>query len=126
MQITTATSGLLVVNDAYNANPTSVGAALRAVASLPGGGRRLAVLGLMAELGGESSEAHLQVVALAHELGVEVLAVDTDLYGIEPLHGVDEALDVITSLNLGEGDSVLVKGSLVAGLQELAEKLVAT
>ena len=126
MQITTATSGLLVVNDAYNANPTSVRAALRAVALLPGRGRRLAVLGLMAELGGESSEAHLQVVALAHELGVEVLAVDTEFYGIEPLHGVDEALDVITSLNLGEGDSVLVKGSLVVGLQELAEKLVAT
>jgi len=126
MQVSTNRSGVVVVNDAYNANPTSVMAALRALSSLPTGGRRLAVLGLMAELGGESSEAHLRVVAVARELGIEVLAVGTDLYGIEPLGGVDEALDVVTGLNLAEGDSVLVKGSLVAGLQELAEKLAAT
>ena len=126
MQVSTNRSGVVVVNDAYNANPTSVMAALRALSSLPTGGRRLAVLGLMAELGGESSDAHLRVVAVARELGIEVLTVGTDLYGVEPLGGVEEALDVLTGLNLAEGDSVLVKGSLVAGLQELAEKLAAT
>jgi len=125
MQMETAPSGMLVVNDAYNASPTSVEAALRTVSSLPDTGRKVAVLGLMAELGEESNDAHQHVVAIARELGVEVFAVGTDLYGIESLEGIDEAFEAVVGLGLGDGDSVLVKGSLVAGLQELAERLSA-
>ena len=123
MQISTAPSGLVVINDAYNANPTSVEAALRALVALPGRGRELALLGLMAELGDESNDEHTRIAALAAELGLEVIAVGTDLYGIEAMGGVDEVMEATAGLNLGEGDSVLVKGSLVAGLQGLAERL---
>ena len=96
---------------------------LAALAALPVGGRRLAVLGLMAELGAGEAVAHRQIAALASATGIEVVAVGTDLYGVEALAGVDEALALIGGMGLGEGDAVLVKGSLVAGLQELAERL---
>ena len=123
MGLSTAPSGLVVLNDAYNANPASMEAGLAALAALPVGGRRLAVLGLMAELGAGEAVAHRQIAALASATGIEVVAVGTDLYGVEALAGVDEALALIGGMGLGEGDAVLVKGSLVAGLQELAERL---
>ena len=123
MGLSTAPSGLVVLNDAYNANPASMEAGLAALAALPVGGRRLAVLGLMAELGAGEAVAHRQIAALASATGIEVVAVGTDLYGVEALAGGDEALALIGGMGLGEGDAVLVKGSLVAGLQELAERL---
>ena len=68
---------------------------------------------------------HLAVAADLVEppIDFEVVAIGTDLYGVEALAGVDEALALIGGMGLGEGDAVLVKGSLVAGLQELAERL---
>ena len=60
--------GLVVVNDAYNANPESMAAALRAVAAI-GGGRAVAVLGAMLELGDESRRRAPPDRRLAAELG---------------------------------------------------------
>ena len=80
MDLVRSPSGTIVLNDAYNASPTSMAAALRALASLPGS-RRIAVLGYMAELGETESQDHRAVAALAEELGIELLAVGTDLYG---------------------------------------------
>ncbi|MCA9573723.1 MAG: hypothetical protein KC656_38085, partial [Myxococcales bacterium] len=59
--------GLVVLNDAYNANPASMGGALETLAALPG--RRIALLGDMLELGDIEAEAHAEVVALAGRAG---------------------------------------------------------
>lgn len=121
MALERSASGALVLNDAYNANPLSVAVALRALAELAAN-RRIAVLGTMAELGEVSGDEHRAVAALAAELGVRVVAVGEAAYGCELVDGVDEALAVLGPV--GEGDVVLVKGSRVAGLERLAERLV--
>ena len=120
MEMALTPGGATVINDAYNANPTSTGAALSALASLPAR-RRVAVLGEMAELGPDARALHLEVVELAGELGVEVLAVGTDAYGVEPI-GLDRAADVLESLTADE--AALVKGSRVAGLERLVQRVV--
>ncbi|MBI00032.1 MAG: UDP-N-acetylmuramoylalanyl-D-glutamyl-2, 6-diaminopimelate--D-alanyl-D-alanine ligase [Acidimicrobiaceae bacterium] len=127
MEVVEASGGCTVVNDAYNANPTSVVAALEALAALPGSGRKIAVLGLMAELGDDSPDAHVAVAVRAASLGIDVLAVGTDLYGAEKseiVDGVDAARTWLTALDLGAGDAVLVKGSRVTGLEKVAEGLL--
>ena len=123
MEVLEGSSGFTVVNDAYNANPESMRAALAALAALPGSGRRIAVLGVMAELGDEGPAAHREVLFYAEEAGIEVLAVGTDLYGPIGLNGIDAALAALVSRSLGPGDAVLVKGSRVAGLEALVEGL---
>ena len=75
--------------------------------------RRVAVLGEMAELGARSRAEHEAVAALADRLGVELLAVGTDAYGVAPVGGIDEAVAALGPL--GPGDAVLVKASRVAG-----------
>lgn len=128
MEVVEASGGYTVVNDAYNANPTSAMAALEALVSLPGVGRRIAVLGLMAELGDDSPAAHVAVASRAVSLGIEVLAVGTELYGAEKLEivdGVEAASKRLKALGLGPGDVVLVKGSRVTGLEAVAEGLLA-
>jgi UDP-N-acetylmuramoyl-tripeptide--D-alanyl-D-alanine ligase len=120
MDLVRMASGALVVNDAYNANPTSMAAALRALARLPAR-RRIAVLGPMAELGPASDEEHVAVGRLARDLGVDVIGVAAPAYGGTTVSGVD---DVPTALGpLGGGDAVLLKGSRVAGLERLVELL---
>lgn len=124
MELVRVPGGPTVLNDAYNAGPASMAAALAAVAALPapGAGRRIAVLGLMAELGDEGPAEHRRIAELADELGVEVLAVGCDLYGSR--WTVDSADDVAGALGkLGPDDVVLVKGSRVAGLERAAEAL---
>ena len=126
MELRRAPDGLLVLNDAYNAGPASMAAALRAAATLPasGGGRRFAVLGLMAELGEDGPREHRDIATMAADLGLRVIAVGTDLYGVDPVADVDAALAVLRSEGVGEGDAVLVKGSRVAGLERLAALLL--
>jgi UDP-N-acetylmuramoyl-tripeptide--D-alanyl-D-alanine ligase len=124
MEVATAPGGLVVVNDAYNANPASMAAGLEALASLAVAGRRIAVVGLMAELGGYEAAAHADVADLADRLGIDLLAVGTDLYGVAPLADIDEASTHLEGLALGDGDAVLVKGSRVAGLEALAARLL--
>jgi len=121
MEVHRTPAGAVVVNDAYNANPTSTEAALRALAALPAR-RRVAVLGVMAELGAESDALHREVAAVAHELGIELVAVGTAGYGPAPVPGWEEARAVLG--DLGAGDAVLVKGSRVAGLERLAAALL--
>jgi UDP-N-acetylmuramoyl-tripeptide--D-alanyl-D-alanine ligase len=118
MQLLQAPGGALIVNDAYNANPTSVVAALDALAAMPAR-RRIAVLGLMAEIE-DPSAGHRRVAAHAARVGIEVVAAAVDLYGVPPVDDPVRALGP-----LGPGDVVLVKGSLVAGLQAVAHRLAA-
>jgi UDP-N-acetylmuramoyl-tripeptide--D-alanyl-D-alanine ligase len=124
MEVVTGPSGCTVVNDAYNANPVSTAAALDALAGLPGSGRRIAVLGVMAELGDGGPAAHVAVAGYAADLGVEVLAVGTDRYGTDVLDDADAALAALVQRALVPGDAVLVKGSRVAGLEAVVDGLL--
>jgi len=123
MQLERSASGALILNDAYNANPLSTEAALRALAGLPGL-RHTALLGLMAELGDVGLAEHARIGALAVELGIRVIAVDAPQYGGEQAAGVEEALDRLG--RIGPGDAVLVKGSRAAALETVAATLAAT
>ncbi len=72
MDLRRSPAGLLVLNDSYNANPTSMAAAVDALASL-GAGRRFAVLGPMAELGPHSAAEHQRLGKMVAAAGVELL-----------------------------------------------------
>lgn len=122
MDLRRGPSGALVLNDAYNAGPASMAAALRSLASLDAT-RRLAVVGIMAELGETAAVEHRRVASLAAELGVELHPVGTELYGVAASGSIDEAIESLGGL--GPGDAVLVKGSRVAGLEALAARLLA-
>jgi UDP-N-acetylmuramoyl-tripeptide--D-alanyl-D-alanine ligase len=76
----------------------------------------------MAELGDRSSDEHAHIAAMAGELGVELVAVSTDLYGVPPVDGPDAA--VVAVGQVGAGTAVLVKGSRVAGLERVATELL--
>jgi UDP-N-acetylmuramoyl-tripeptide--D-alanyl-D-alanine ligase len=117
MEVRRAASGAIVVNDAYNANPDSMRAALEALAGIAAG-RRVAILGPMAELD-DPGTGHRVVADIARSLGIELIATGTTLYGVDP---ADDALAALGAL--GEGDAVLVKASRVAGLERLADRLL--
>ncbi len=118
-----------VINDAYNANPTSVEAALQTVVQL--GGRPVAVLGRMAELGDIEEAEHIRIGRLAATLGFAAVVI----VGADPGLAVgagsiarrvetpDEAMRVLESV-IRRGDTVLVKASRSVGLEGLAEQLI--
>lgn len=114
-------TGLLVIDDSYNANPTSLSAALHALGTVQAR-RRVAVLGPMAELGSASDDAHAAAGDLASTLGIEVIAVDTSAYGGRMVNGHDEALEALS--DLGVDDAVLVKASRSAALDLLVDRLL--
>lgn len=120
MDVVRLRSGATVIDDSYNANPTSMRAAIDALVAMPAT-RRIAVVGVMAEII-EPEREHRGIHAYAAARGVELLAVGTDLYGVTPLPDPDAAREALGSL--GEGDAVLVKGSRVAGLDRLAAALI--
>ena len=124
MELDRAASGLVVINDAYNANPVSMRAALDALVALPAV-RRIAVLGPMAELGPGSADEHRAVAAHARAVGIEVISVGVEHYGGTVVEDIDEALAVLASRALGASDAVLVKASRVGGLEKLASSLLA-
>ena len=127
MDLQTMPSGALLLNDSYNAGPASMAAALRALSSLPGAepaARRIAVLGLMAELGDSAPQEHQAVAELADQLQIQIIAVGTDMYGVPPLAGIAQAEAALDSMSLTAGDAILVKGSRVAGLERLAQLLL--
>lgn len=121
MELKTTADGALLLNDAYNAGPASVEAALRALAHLDAE-RRVAVLGPMAELGEGGADEHRRIAALADDLGIRVIAVAAPDYGTEGADDLDHALELLG--RPGPGDAVLVKGSRVAGLERLAHALL--
>ena len=120
MESLAAASGGVVVNDAYNANPSSMAAALRALAAMSAD-RRVAVLGPMAELD-DPATAHRDIAGLAGDLDIELIAVATDAYGVAPIDRTDVA-DRIGPIR--PGTVVLVKASNSARLYELAAALTA-
>jgi UDP-N-acetylmuramoyl-tripeptide--D-alanyl-D-alanine ligase len=121
MEVRPTASGAVVINDAYNANPASMRAALDALVSWPAAGRRIAALGLMAELH-DPARQHAEIAALVASLDVELLAVATDLYGVSGVADIDAAVAALGPLVAG--DVVLVKASRVARLERLAARLL--
>jgi len=137
METFTTGDGIRVVNDAYNANPESVAAALRTARWMAGDAALIAVLGPMAELGDIALEEHERVGELAARLRVDrLVTVGADAEAIA-VSGVREGVppDDVASYPDAEGaladvraharpgDLVLVKASRVAGLDRLAEAL---
>ena len=118
MESHTTVGGTRIVADCYNANPASVAAALRTIAAMRAT-RRVAVLGLMAELA-DAEREHKAITSLAAELGIEVVAVDTSLYGARVVT-LEEATALVAGL--GDGDVALVKGSRVARLERVVSAL---
>jgi UDP-N-acetylmuramoyl-tripeptide--D-alanyl-D-alanine ligase len=119
MQHRTARSGALIIDDSYNANPASMTAALHAL-SATNASRRIAVLGVMAELS-EPIQDHTEISALAQKLGIEVLALGTDMYGVQS-RTIDEIATKLSALE--NTAAILVKGSRVAQLEKLVALLV--
>lgn len=123
MELRHAPSGAVVVNDAYNSNPTALEAALHSLAALDVD-RHVAVLGVMAELGPHSDARHREMGELADDLGIEVVTVACPAYGVgTDVPTVEAAVDAVGTL--GAGDAVLVKASRSAGLERVADLLAA-
>ncbi len=139
MELHERPDGSAVLNDAYNANPDSMAAALRALVALAEGrgGRPVAVLGEMRELGESSEAEHREVGRLAGELGVaRVVGVGPAAAAIvagaretseeEPVQVEDNAAAVTwLQEHSRPGDVVLVKASRGARLDEVADALLA-
>lgn len=121
---------MTVVNDAYNANPQSVEAALRTVAAMPGN-RHIAVLGTMSELGSVCEIEHRRMGEVAREVGIDHLIVVGPDHGyamgagglVANAAGLQEAADTLHRIS-EPGDVVLIKASRSAGLERLALDLV--
>lgn len=137
MQVTERADGVTVVNDAYNANPESMRAALAALVAMAGGRRTWAVLGEMLELGAEASAEHESIGQRAAQLKISRLvcvgsgaaaihtgAVLADSWEEAPVlvPDADAAYDLLDRL-LRPGDLVLVKSSRDAGLRLLGDRL---
>jgi UDP-N-acetylmuramoyl-tripeptide--D-alanyl-D-alanine ligase len=116
MEVRHVPGGPVLVVDCFNAIPASAEAAMCSLAALPGE-RKLAVLGVMAELGDERESEHHRIALVAEELGIDVVGYETGLYGEAHVTGVDEAVALLRTM--GPGDAVLVKGSRVARLEDV-------
>jgi UDP-N-acetylmuramoyl-tripeptide--D-alanyl-D-alanine ligase len=134
MEVTERADGVTVINDAYNANPEGMAAAIGTLAVMARGRRAIAVLGPMNELGSESRLRHEEVGALAARAGVAALIVvgedaapmlsgaraerswHGELLGVP---GSGSALAALGNL-LAPGDVVLVKASRAVGLERVA------
>jgi UDP-N-acetylmuramoyl-tripeptide--D-alanyl-D-alanine ligase len=140
MEVTERADGVTVINDAYNANPESMRAALKALVAIgrARGARTWAVLGPMGELGDDSQQEHDGVGRLAVRLDVNRLVAVGEQ--ARPIHlgaslegswgnesayveTSDEALELLRK-ELRQGDVVLVKASRFVGLDRLATALL--
>jgi UDP-N-acetylmuramoyl-tripeptide--D-alanyl-D-alanine ligase len=139
MQVRRRPDGLTVVNDAYNANPSSTAAALKTLAALGRqGGRTVAVLGEMAELGPAAADEHDRIGRLATRLGIDrlvgvgeqgrVMVNAARMEGMWPeeaqaVADADAAVALLTPV-LGPADVVLVKASRAVALDRVADALL--
>jgi UDP-N-acetylmuramoyl-tripeptide--D-alanyl-D-alanine ligase len=119
MQMKTTRNGALLLDDCYNANPTSMAAAIETLAQIPAT-HKVAVLGVMAEIENPES-AYVKIAQLAHDGNIEVIAVGTDGYG-SPAVSIDQAIERINQFD--DSSAVLIKGSRVAGLERIVDAVV--
>jgi UDP-N-acetylmuramoyl-tripeptide--D-alanyl-D-alanine ligase len=139
LQVLQRPDGITIINDAFNANPESMGAGLRTLATMAAGRRSIAVLGEMRELGDYAMTAHEQAGQLVGELGIAMLvAVGTDdaqaltdtarrtnpAISAKVVSDRHAAADLLRD-QLKPGDIVLVKASRSLQLEDLATTLAA-
>ena len=135
MDVTERPDGVTIVNDAYNANPDSMRAALSALQSMGEGRRTWAVLGSMLELGDESDDDHAEVGEEAQRRGVDELVVVGEtarpMAGIPPVEGTRirwvsdaDAAESLLRAEVTAPDVVLFKSSRDAGLRWLGDRLL--
>lgn len=138
MEVTTRPDGVTVINDAYNANPDSMRAALNALTAIAGERRSWAVLGEMRELGESSPAEHEAVGRLVADMDISRLVVVGDgaraahtgalgakAWDDEPVFVADvEAASELLAKELRPADVVLVKASRAAGLERVADRLL--
>lgn len=129
-EVSEVLGGVTLINDCYNANPVSMRAALDNLTAA--GGRKIAVLGGMGELGADSDRFHHEVAAHAASSGVDMLVTVGELAGaygdsyegaIEHV-ATPEAAAYVVRKSAEPGDTVLVKGSRSVGLEKVGEILV--
>ncbi|MGN6752534.1 MAG: UDP-N-acetylmuramoyl-tripeptide--D-alanyl-D-alanine ligase [Intrasporangium sp.] len=126
MEVTRRADGVTVVNDAYNANPESMRAALDALAGMTTAGRRWAVVGEMLELGESSPAEHAAIGRYAAQLGIDRLVAVGDgarsVGAAEWVRDTDTAFDLLR-VELAPGDIVLFKSSRDSGLRWLGDRV---
>jgi len=124
--------GYIVIDDTYNANPSSMEWAIKTLAALPAEGKKIAVLGGMKELGNESARYHRELGACLREagIGLVVLFGDETKDTLEALRGAgavhfDNKEDLVGYVvsHAGPGDTILVKGSRAFRMEEIVEAL---
>jgi UDP-N-acetylmuramoyl-tripeptide--D-alanyl-D-alanine ligase len=140
MQLFVAANGITVINDAYNASPASMRAAVSTLADIQSRGARVAVLGDMAELGSLTELAHFRIGEAVARCGIESLvtagsraqriaegaiAAGMAPSAVRPCATVEEASEVLDDL-LAAGDTVLVKASRSMGFERIVERILAT
>lgn len=138
MELINTARDITVVNDAYNANPSSMKAAIETLSAMATTTRRIAVLGDMGELGSFSELAHFHIGEEVGRARIDVLvtvgerslriaegarAKGMDAGSVRPCRTLDEANEVLDDL-LGPGDVVLVKASRMMGLERVVEGIV--
>jgi UDP-N-acetylmuramoyl-tripeptide--D-alanyl-D-alanine ligase len=138
MQVLTCASGVTVINDAYNANPTSMRAAVETLAAMQTSGRRFAVLGDMAELGSLTELAHFRLGEQVARLGIGelvtvgprarriaegALAEGMAAESVQSFETAEDAGDAVAG-RVGSDDVVLVKASRSMGLEVVVDRIV--
>lgn len=132
MERATRADGLLVVNDAYNANPESMKAAINALSKMSCDGRRILVVGTMGELGEQSEKLHVEIGHYAASRSVDVLVAlgefaDQYAQGFGPetkrFNDMSAAVEFVEQL-VEPNDVILIKASRSAGLERVAQGLL--
>ncbi len=138
MEVFTSADGVTVINDAYNANPVSMQAAVVTLAEMNAASRRIAVLGDMAELGSLTELAHFRIGESVARMPIDVLVsvgprarhiadgARAEGMPAERIHTCDTATEAAELLRglLRHNDAVLVKASRVMGLESVVEGIV--
>lgn len=139
MEVVTTREGYTIINDTYNASPSSMRAAIETLRDMSAGNRSIAVLGDMFELGRISKQSHLEVGRFVEESNIDRLITVGErardiAEGARSAGMADENISSFASIEeatngacgiLQRGDRVLVKASRAMGLERLVERIVA-
>jgi len=129
LQLLTGMANSVLIDDSYNASPSSFHAAIDVLAQSKG--RKILVVGDMGELGLEAAQAHTEIGEYARDKGIDALwatgqnaVLTAQSFGASGRHFAQQ-LDLIAAAKneLSEGDTVLVKGSRSAAMERVVEQL---
>jgi UDP-N-acetylmuramoyl-tripeptide--D-alanyl-D-alanine ligase len=138
MEVFSTLDNVIILNDAYNANPTAMQAALVTLLDVRSEGRHIAVLGDMLELGQYGIEAHKQIGEMVASLGIEILITvgnESQIMAESAVRAGMATKNVITCEDaetaaqlmkqlVEPGDVILVKASRAVGLEAVVKAMV--